>query len=167
MMKLRRRPLLALAVTASLIGGCATGPRQCDPRNENFFNNTSCLASGSYDQRQRNLEQTLRQEQQRNKAFHDMLAELQTQRDQLSRNRYAREQDYRRFNTSWDEIQRSLAPQIAENRRLERRIAQINRDLAENQALASSSDTTRKTELIEDLRHDVLMLQQELDAGVY
>ena len=165
-MKPRRR-ILTLGIAATLSGGCATTPQQCDPRNENFFNNTSCLASGSYDQRQRNLEQTLRQERQRNTAFRDMLTELQAQRDQLSRSRYAQEQDYRRVDTGWNKVQRSLAPQIAENKRLERRIAQINRDLAESRALASSTDTARKTEIIKDLQHEVLMLQQELDAGVY
>jgi chromosome segregation ATPase len=155
------------AITAALIGGCATGPQQCDPRYENFFNNTSCLASGSYDQRRQNLERTLHQERQRNRAFRDMLSDLRAQREQLARSRYAREQDYRRLDGSWERLQRDLAPLIAENRRLERRIAQINRDLAENRSLASSGDTTRKTELIEDLQHEVLLLQQELDAGVY
>lgn len=165
---MKPRPRIpALGIAAALIGGCATTPQQCDPRSENFFDNTSCLASGGYDQRQRNLEQTLRQERQRNTAFQDMLTELQAQRDQLERSRYTQKQDYRRFDAGWDDVQRSLAPLIAENKHLKKRIAQINRDLAKSRALASSTDTTRKTEVIEDLQHKVLMLQQELDAGVY
>jgi len=159
--------ILFLAIVTALIGGCATDPRHCDPRHENFFNNTSCLASGSYDQRQRNLEQSLHQERQRNQAFQDMLSDLRAQREQLARSRNAHEQDYRRLDGSWERLQRDLAPLIAENRRLERRIAQINRDLADNKALAPSGDTARKTELIEDLQHEVVLLQQELDAGVY
>lgn len=159
------RQLLPAIITASLLGGCATTPGQCDPKNENFFNNTSCLASGSYATRQRNLEQGLQRQRQRNVTFQALLDDLETQREKLSQTRQTREHQYEQFNAMWRDIQRGLSTEIGENERLKRRIAQINEDLAQSQS--PNANPTRKAELIDDLKHEVLLLQQELDAGVY
>ena len=159
--------LVLVGMVVSVIGGCATTPQQCDPRNENFFSNTSCLASGSYSRRQQNLQSELHREQRRNAAFRAMLTELETERYQLSHNREAREREYRQFDAAWRNVKQTLAAESAENELLKKRIAQINRDLAESQDPALVVDYARKIELIDDLKYEILLLQQELDAGVY
>jgi len=159
------RPFIPTILVTALLGGCATTPEQCDPRNENFFNNTSCLASGSYATRQQNMERDLQRERQRNITFQALLNDLEAQRAQLSQTRRSREHQYEQFNAMWRDVQRNLSTEIAENERLKRRIAQINDDLAQSQS--PSAPPRQKVELIDDLKHEVLLLQQELDAGVY
>jgi hypothetical protein len=54
------RPLILLP--AALAAGCAT--TDCDPGRGGFFRGIGCSASGSYSQRQRQMQSTIGREQQ-------------------------------------------------------------------------------------------------------
>ena len=159
---------LTVVISASLIlGGCATTPGDCDPSKESFYNNTSCLASGAYKQRQRNLQTELAAEQSRNAAFKAVLAELQLEQSQVRTTLKAREARYARLDAAWRDLKRSLGTEQQQNTALASRIEQIDSEVEARKAPAIESEAKRKTQMREDLKRQVLLLQQELDAGVY
>jgi len=159
---------LTVVISASLIlGGCATTPGDCDPSKESFYNNTSCLASGAYKQRQRNLQTELAAEQSRNAAFKAVLAELQLEQSQVRTTLKAREARYARLDAAWRDLKRSLGTEQQQNAALASRIEQIDSEVEARKAPAIESEAKRKTQMREDLKRQVLLLQQELDAGVY
>lgn len=149
---------LPLAVIA-LLAGCATTPGACDPTREDFFSNTSCLASGAYRQRQRDLESTLTSEQSRNRAFRTLLADLQAEKTAVRSDLRAQQAAYARAEASWRQIKGSLAAASSSNPALSTRVRQIDEDLSE---LEVSKRADRDA-----LANRVKLLQQELDAGIY
>lgn len=159
---------LMVAMSASLIlGGCATTPGDCDPSKESFYNNTSCLASGAYEQRQRDLKTELAAERSRNAAFKAVLTELQLEQSQVGTTLKAREARYARFDSAWRELKRSLNTEEQQNAALASRIEQIDNEVKARKAPATETEAKRKTQMREDLKRQVLLLQRELDAGVY
>ena len=156
---LSKLPMAAVLLPSALLVGCATTPGECDPSSANFFNNASCLASGAYAQRQRNLESTLASEQSRNQAFKNLLAGLQTEQTAVRSDLRSRQAAYRRADDSWRQIKRSLAAESAANPALATRIRQIDDDFARAEA--------GKVAKRDALANKVKLLQRELDAGVY
>lgn len=156
---LNKLPKAALLLPSVLLVGCATTPGECDPSRADFFNNTSCLASGAYAQRQRDLESTLASEQSRNQAFKTLLADLQTEQTAVRSDLQARQAAYRRADESWRQIKRSLAAESGANPALATRVRQIDDDFARAEA--------GKVAERDALANKVKLLQRELDAGVY
>lgn len=157
-MKLTRLLPLPFAATA-LISGCATTPGACDPSREDFLNNTSCLASGAYQQRQRDLESTLSAEQGRNRAFRILLADLELEKTATRSDLRAQQAAYARAEASWRQIKSSLASESKNNPALATRVRQIDEDL-------SGLEAGKRAER-DALANRVRLLQQELDAGIY
>jgi len=149
---------LPLAVTA-LLAGCATTPGACDPTRDDFFNNTSCLASGAYRQRQRDLESTLTSEQSRNRAFRALLADIQAEKTAVRSDLRAQQAAYARAEANWRQIKGSLAAARSSNPALATRVRQIDEDLSE---LEVSKRADRDA-----LANRIKLLQQELDVGIY
>ncbi len=149
------------------MAGCATSTQQCDPKKESFFNNTSCLASGAYGQREQALEAELQREQLRNAAFHTLQNELAADQAQVARTLQERQQEYDRLDQAWGNVKRSLGADAGANKHLQARIAEIEQDLATQKDPTATADATRRAEMRNDLKRKVLLLQQELDAGVY
>lgn len=151
-------PLLTLGICMA-ISGCATAPADCDPTQADFFNNTSCLASGAYRQRQRELESTLSSEQNRNRAFKTLLADLETEKAAARSDLQAQQAAYARAEANWREIKRSLAAETSKKPALATRVRQIDEDLA---AIEADKRAER-----DGLANQVKLLQQELDVGIY
>lgn len=149
-------PTLAICMVLS---GCATAPADCDPTQADFFNNTSCLASGAYRQRQRDLESTLSSEQSRNRAFKTLLADLETEKAAARSDLQAQQAAYARAQANWREIKRGLAAESNKKPALATRVRQIDENLA---AIESDKRAER-----DSLANQVKLLQQELDAGIY
>lgn len=156
---LYRLPIAAVLLPAALLNGCATTPGECDPSRADFFNNTSCLASGAYAQRQRDLESTLAAERSRNQAFKTLLADLQTEQASVRSDLRARQAAYRRADANWRQIKRSLSAETSASPALATRVRQIDEDFARVEA--------GKVAERDALAKRVKLLQQELDAGVY
>ncbi len=161
MHKTRPLPLLLSTTTllASGLCGCATTPGACDPTREDFFNNTSCLASGAYGQRQRDLQSTLASEQGRNRAFKTLLADLEAQQAAGRSDLRAQQAALARAEASWRQIKQSLASASRDNPALASRVRIIDEDMS---GLEASKRAERDA-----LANQVKLLQQELDAGIY
>jgi chromosome segregation ATPase len=155
----RSAGMLAAATLPSLLACCATTPGACDPNRADFFNNTSCLASGAYRERQRNLESELSAEQSRNRAFRVLLADLQAEQDATRSDLRSRQADLARAEANWRQIKGSLAAESRANPALATRMRQIDDEFARAEA--------GKRAERDALANKVLLLEQELDAGIY
>ncbi len=156
------RSMMAAALAASLVA-CATTPGQCDPKNVDFFKNTSCLASGAYSERQRSLRSTLESEQSQNAAFRAVLAELQVEQAQVKGQLRGRQAEYARLDAAWGDLKRSLAGQIQQNRSLGARVGQIDSEVKGRKG----ADPAKQRETRDQLQRQIVLLEQELNAGVY
>lgn len=151
--------LILFLLSALALVGCATTPDQCNPNNPDFFNNVSCLGSGAYAQRQRDLESTLASERSRNRAFETLLADLRTEQSAVKTDLRARQAALQRADASWRQLKAGLAAEAKASPALATRVRQIDEDFARAQA--------GKVAERDALAKQVKLLQQELDAGLY
>ncbi len=154
------------AVVASLAAsllGCATSPGQCDPKNVDFFKNTSCLASGAYSERQRSLQSTLASEQSQNAAFRAVLTELETEQAAVKGKLRGRQAEYARLDAAWGNLKRSLHGELARNRALAARVEEIDGGVRGRKG----ADAAQQRATREQLQRQIVLLEQELNAGVY
>lgn len=142
-----------------LLVSCATTPEQCNPNHPDFFNNVSCLGSGAYAQRQRDLESTLASERSRNRAFQTLLADLQTEHSAVRSDLRSQQAALQRADANWRQIRASLAAETRASPALATRVRQIDDDFASVQAGKVAERNA--------LANQVKLLQQELDAGIY
>jgi hypothetical protein len=149
---------LATLLPLLLASGCATTPGACDPTRADFFSNTSCLASGAYQQRQRDLESELSAEQERNRAFKALLADLQAEQTAVRSDLRARQAAYNRARANWQRIKQSLAAERSANPRLDARVKKIDQDMGS----AAAGKQAERDALLDQVR----LLEQELDAGM-
>jgi chromosome segregation ATPase len=158
---------LSTLATAFFCCGCSTAPAECDPSRADFFSNTACLASGTYATRESRLERELAREQRINRDFYAVLAALEQEQVSVRSRLRASEARYADLDRAWDDLQASLRQGYGENRELARRIDVIDRELAQRKAGSGTEDVRRKERLRSDLRRDLSLLQQELEAGIY
>jgi len=153
----------AAAVLATALSGCATSPGACDPTREDFFNNSSCVASGAYRERQRGLESTLAAEQSRNRAFRSVVAELDAEKAVVRSELRSSQASYARADAAWRNLKDSLAPKSRSNPVLADRIDQIDLDMAARR----QADLAGKRAERDALAQRVRLLEQEVAAGLY
>jgi chromosome segregation ATPase len=166
-MKRRQAYILLTLSLPALAASCATAPKDCDPSQPDFFKNTGCLAAGSYEARQVQLQRDLAQEQQRNRAFREVLAALEAEKAAVKTRLSARQSEYGRLDAAWQELRSDLRQSSAESAALERQIASFDAQMARRKDGGSSADVDRKVRERDDLQRRLLLLQQEVDAGVY
>jgi len=154
--------ILALAIT-----GCATTPGQCDPSQADFFDNAGCLMSGSYAERQRALESELASERGRNASFRVLLADLETEQAQVKSRLRARQAKYARVDAAWRNLRGSLSKEMQTSAALRSRVQQIDAEVEQRKRVDASGDIEKKRAARESLQQKVIMLENELDAGVY
>jgi len=154
-------PVAALVVLLSpaMLTGCATTPGQCDPNHPDFFNNVSCLTSGAYVERQRDLESRLSAERSRNRIFTALLADLRSERSAVGRDLKSKQASLQRADANWRQLKGSLAAETRTNPALATRVRRIDEDFA---AIEAAKVAERDA-----LANQVALLQQELDAGIY
>lgn len=160
-------PLRLSILTIMALAGCATTPGDCDPSRADFFNNTACLASGSYAQRQQTMEATLVREQGANQAFREVLAGLETEQAQVKGQLRTREAQYAKLDAAWRNLKQRLARESANNQALRARIATLDREVKARKRTDAAPDPGAKRATRDDLRLQVSLLEQELAAGVY
>ena len=165
MTKTRKSVLIALSLSP-LAAGCATTASECDPGRADFFKNTSCLASGAYDQRQADLQRDLAAEQQRNRGFNEVLAALEEEKAGVRSNLESRQSQYAKVDRAWQDLRRDLERGHSRNAALERQIASIDRQMARRKA-AGPAESELKIRERDDLERRLSLLQREVDAGVY
>jgi chromosome segregation ATPase len=163
--RMKAAKLLALSLPLLALS-CATAPKDCDPSRADFFKNTGCLAAGTYETRQVRLQHELAREQQRNQAFRDVLAALEEEKASVKASLSARQSDYARLDAAWQGLRRDLQLSSAESVELERQIASVDQQMARRKT-SVSADVAQKVQERDDLRRRFLLLQQEIDAGVY
>jgi chromosome segregation ATPase len=142
-----------------MLSGCATTPGQCDPSHPDFFNNVSCLTSGAYSQRQRDLESTLSAERSRNEIFQALLADLRAEQAAVGRDLRSKQASLQRADATWRQLKGGLAAETRASPALAARVRQIDDDFA---AVEAGKVAERDA-----LANRVALLQQELDAGIY
>lgn len=157
--------LLALALPL-LAASCVTAPKDCDPNRADFFKNTGCLAAGTYEARQARLQSELSQEQGRNRAFREVMAALEEEKAGVKANLSARQSAYNKLDTAWRGLRRDLKQSSAESVALQGQIASIDEQMARRKT-AASADSSQKVQERDALQRRLLLLQRELDAGVY
>lgn len=163
-MKNISKPIL---ITLSLLTvSCATAPKDCDPGKADFFKNTGCLAAGTYETRQVRLQQELAREQRRNQSFRRVLAALETEKAEVKANLSSRQSEYSRLDTAWQDLRRDLLQGRTESVQLERQIASVDEQMARRKA-GESADVTQRLRERDGLQRRLVLLQQEIDAGVY
>jgi chromosome segregation ATPase len=165
MTRANRSALLVLTLP-HLLGGCATSAPECDPSQADFFNNTGCLASGAYDQRQAQLQRELSLEQRRNREFRMVLAALEEEKAGVRAGLRASQARYGKLDRAWESLRRDLEQGHAKNTALERQIASIDQQMERRKSTATT-DVERKIRARDDLQRRLSLLQQEVDAGVY
>jgi septal ring factor EnvC (AmiA/AmiB activator) len=151
-------PLLAVA--------CATAPKDCDPTRADFFKNTGCLASGAYDERQARLEDELAREQERNRAFREVLGALEEEKAGVEAGLRASQSRYAKLDAAWRSLRGDLLRSSAQSAELERQIGSLDAQMARRKA-SGSADVKKRIQERDDLRRRLSLLQQEIDAGVY
>jgi len=155
------------AAWGTTLTGCATTPGQCDPKSVDFFKNTSCLASGAYGERQRDMQATLSIEQNRNAAFKAVLAELEAEQTRVKGQLKTRQADYARLDGAWRKLKQSLADEMQSSRSLARRVDQIDSGVKARAGSDGTADAAAKRATRDQLQRQIQLLEKELDAGVY
>lgn len=161
-----KAPMLLTLSLPLFAVSCATAPKDCDPGKADFFENTGCLAAGTYETRKIRLHSELAMEQQRNRAFREVLAALEEEKAGLAASLSARRSQYARLDQAWQRLRRDLQQSDTESAALERQIASVDKQMARRKSVATA-DLPRKLQQRDDLQRRLLLLQQEIDAGVY
>ncbi len=159
--------LLCCITLPALLGGCAVSPEQCDPgKNDSFVGALSGNVSGCYAARQEKLESDLAEKQQLNQAFRELAAAIEQEKQRLAGELRGKQADYSALNKSWTVIQARLEQRSVENKalavqvkRMQEKVSAINQPSDKNQA--------EKQKLLNDLRRQAAILNEELDAGLY
>lgn len=159
--------LALLAAAGTLIAGCASTPGQCDPKKEDFFNNTGCLTSGTYKQRQRDLESELSRERSRNAMFRALLADLEAEQAQVRGQLQAKQAAYASVDAAWRDVRSSLSSEMQRNGRLRSRVNQLDQRVSGRKSVDATGDLAKKRAVRDQLKSEILQLESELDAGVY
>lgn len=163
---MKQAPYPFLISLPLLAASCATAPKDCDPSKADFFKNTGCLAAGTYETRQVRLQHELAREQQRNQAFREVLAALEAEQAQVARKLTARQSEYARLDATWQGLRRDLQQSNAESIELQRQIDSLDQQMARRKSVDPGNTVAKQRER-DDLQRRFLLLQQEIDAGVY
>ena len=164
-----RKVLLGVVLASVLImGGCATSYEQCDPNKESFLGAANCMMSDKYgyEAREQLLEDELAEQQDINRAFNDLAASIEQEKQLVHGQLSGKQSDYSELNKSWISLQASLQQRSVENKALAAQIERMEEKLAaiNNSANKTSSE---KEKLLNDLKRQAVILNQELEAGLY
>ena len=160
--------LVPMLMGVLLAVGCATSYDQCDPNKESFLGAANCMMSREYgyDARQQRLADELAEQQEINKSFRELSASIETEKKRVHGQLSEKQSDYTGLNRSWMSLQASLQQRSVENKAL---AAQIERMKEKMAAINNSNGKTsaEKEKLLNDLRRQAAILNQELEAGLY
>lgn len=158
----------ALLSGVFVLGGCATSYEQCDPNKESFLGAANCMLSDQYGYqgRQKRLKGELAEQQEINLAFTELAASIEQEKQRVRGRLSSKQADYNSLNRSWQALQGRLQQRSTENKalavqieRMDERINKINQ--------SDNMPAQEKEKLLEDLRRQAAILNQELEAGLY
>ena len=165
-----RRNILDTLILGSMLGtvGCATSFEQCDPNKESFLGTANCMMSSEYgyNAREQRLENELAEQQEINRGFKELATSIEVEKQRIYGQLSGKQADYTELNRSWESLQGRLQQRSVENQAL---AAQIER-MEEKMAVINNSrdkSVAEKEKLLNDLRRQAVILNQELEAGLY
>jgi chromosome segregation ATPase len=162
------RQLTQTALVCLVLGGCATSYEQCDPNKESFLGAANCMMSTEYGYagRQARLEGELAEQQELNRAFQQLAASIEQEKQRVRGELASKQADYAALDGSWQALQARLQQRSVENKALAAQIERMEEKMnAINQAGSKPPEDREK--LLNDLRRQAAILQQELEAGLY
>ena len=151
-----------------MVGGCATSYEQCDPNKESFLGAANCLMSDEYGYsgRHKRLEGELADQQELNRAFQGLAVSIEQEKQRVQGQLGKKQTDNTALNESWKVLQASLKQRSVENKSLAVQVERMEgRMTAINQSGNKSAE--EKEKLLDDLRRQAAILNQELEAGLY
>ncbi|HHJ16968.1 MAG TPA: hypothetical protein ENJ80_09755 [Gammaproteobacteria bacterium] len=160
--------LYGLSLSAVLLGGCAVSPENCDPnRGDSFVDALSGNVSGCYAVRQQKLKSELAEEEQLNQAFRELADAIEQEKQRLAGVRKSKEADLTALNQSWSIIQARLEQRSVENKALAVQVKRMEEKVAALNRAGDEKKLAEKQKLLNDLRREAAILNEELDAGLY
>ena len=151
-----------------MVGGCATTYEQCDPNKESFLGAANCMMSSEYGYsgRQKQLEGELAEQQELNRAFQGLAASIEQEKQRVHGQLGNKQADNAALNESWQVLQASLKQRSVENKALAAQVERMEeRMTAINQS--GNKSAAEKEQLLDDLKRQAAILNQELEAGLY
>ncbi|WP_228719775.1 hypothetical protein [Methylococcus geothermalis] len=122
------RPAIVLpAALAILATGCAT--TDCDPGRGGFFRGIGCSASGSYGQRQQQMQSTISREQQTQAGLRSEYAQANQAAIETDAQRQAAEKQYADLQGDIDALNARLARSKSKKKDLSREIKSVQNQL--------------------------------------
>lgn len=153
---------------ALVMVGCATSLEECDPNKESFLGAANCMMSSEYgyNARQERLKNELGEQQELNRAFQELAASIEDEKRRTQGQLNNKEAHFAELNRSWESLEGRLKQRSVENKALE---VQIERMKEKMTAINNSSgkSVAEKEKLLNDLRRQAAILNQELEAGLY
>lgn len=151
-----------------VLGGCATSYEQCDPDEESFLGAANCLMSDKYGYRgrQQRLEDELAEQRELNEAFQELAASIEQEKQRVRGQLGSKQADLATLNRSWQALQAKLKQRSVENKALAVQVERMEeRMIAINQS--DNKSVKEREKMLDDLRRQAAILNQELEAGLY
>jgi chromosome segregation ATPase len=136
------RPLILLP--AALAAGCAT--TDCDPGRGGFFRGIGCSASGSYSQRQRQMQSTIGREQQTQAGLQRQERQADQAAIESGAQRQAAEMEYAGLQSDIDALNAKAAQSKTKSKDLKREIRSVQHqlDLLKADTLSPQAEIDRR-----------------------
>jgi len=157
--------LHAIGVSLLTLAGCAMTPADCDPnRPGGFVHSTSCLATGSYAERQRLLEVQRREALALNQDLRALLALLEQEQRNTARRLDQRQSEYDAIERLWRSTRQRLSERSRGNQRLATQIQAVESNIAtlRQQTPSNAAEIAQKQRTLQKLRQQVAELESIL-----
>jgi chromosome segregation ATPase len=161
----RNKLKILLAAALGSIAGCAATPETCDPDRGGFLQSTGCLATGSYEQRERTLNSELEREREINRAFRKLQVSIDWEKRQAEARLASTQSEYEALDQAWQALRRQLDERGRRNQILAKQVRDMDTNIAKMKR--PSNPPQEKEKQLNDLRRQATLLQQELEAGIY
>ena len=142
MKKIKLLALTALLSATAVISACTATAEQCDPSIElDVFSKAACKFSGSYDQRIEQKEKILLNEQETNKKFRQIYADIQTQQKSVNQSITQKKALQAKLTKSLNSLTQDLKQKAQGRADLQAQIADVEKQLsAVNNSSASEAE---------------------------
>ncbi|TNG95511.1 hypothetical protein FHQ28_06610 [Pasteurellaceae bacterium USgator11] len=161
MNKVKLLALTALLSATTLISSCSATAEECDPSVElNVFSKAACKFSGSYDQRIEQKEKILLNEQETNKKFRQIYADIQAQQKSVNQSISQKKAQQAKLTKSLNSLTRDLKQKAKGRSDLQAQIAEVEKQL--NGVNNSGASEVEKQVQLQALQQKLGQLQKTL-----
>lgn len=150
----------------SMLVGCATNPKECDPDQAGFLTAVGGVLSGCYKDRQTLLKEEIAEEESLNQSLQQMLESIEEEKKLIDEQ--LRDEDARmaRLNQSWLSLKAILEKKAQANQALQERIESLQGKIDRINSTPVWDKAEQKQQL-DSLRNQIQLLNAELEAEVY